>query len=73
MTAANHPPIDQITALQIRQAVDKFCRKRGYKISNVESLDEGDYRAFLYKKALFKKDKELIFYIRQDSRQNTEV
>ena len=62
-------PTERVTAIQIKAAIDKFCRKHGLKCDSYEELPEGGYRAYLYKKALFKKNKELIFYIRQESGQ----
>ena len=66
-------PTEGVTALQVKAAIDKFCRKHDLKCDEYESLPEGGYRAYLYKKALFKKNsRELIFFIRQDSGQDAD-
>lgn len=62
-THAYNKPVDQVTAMHVKQALDKFSKKNRLICARYDVLQDGGYRAYLVQKSWLRGQKELIYYI----------
>jgi hypothetical protein len=61
-------PVEKVLATNIRQALEKFCKKKKLTLNQYEALSEDTFRGYLVKKAFLKANKEYVYYIERQRR-----
>ncbi|HET6872307.1 MAG TPA: hypothetical protein VFH42_04895 [Sporolactobacillaceae bacterium] len=56
-------PTDKVMAMNIRQAIEKICKRKKLAMRQYEALTENTFRCYLIKKAFLKADREYVYYI----------
>ena len=59
-------PIEQIMAMGIKQAIERFCKRMNLDCTLYEALSKTTYRTYLVKKQLLKGLTEYAYYIEQE-------
>jgi len=64
VSKAYEVPIDDIMAMNVKQAIDRFCKRKHLECLQFEELTGKTYRAYLVKKAFLKAPVEQVYFIK---------